>query len=353
MVIAAPPARCRVTALACPRCGGTPVFEGTPGRLARCSSCGVLGRIDDPEGTGRVLVEPSLAPAVAADRLAGELARRGETDPLSLHGTELLYVPFWRIETLLVGRVRGRRVRREKVLEQVWLEDGQVAWHHREKVTGEEVVDQEVQRVHVAIVSACPLEEHGLPTLDRHRQMGANLALDHRLEALGRLVPFDPAVRKRATVLDPLVPRPVAVEEAAALRVGWIDGLARELLPGAQVETVVLAEDVLLTWYPLVLCRFRVGHRRGSALVDAVTGHVAAVRLPPRDTLPLDLRLVGTVALGTTWLVGSLARLAFLPPAWLSGPGAADLRARLLFAAGLVGLGVAAGLRSLLKQLEA
>ncbi len=352
MVTAAPPAPPRATALSCPRCGGTPVFEGTPGRLARCSSCGVLGRIDDPEGSGRVLVEPTLAPAVAADRLGRELAGRGETDPLSLHGTELLYVPFWRIETLLVGRLRGRRVRREKVLEQVWLEDGQVTWTQRERESGEEEVDQEVQRVHVAVISACPLEELGLPTLDRDRQMGAGLALDRRLASLGRLVPFDPAVRKRATVLDPLVPRPVALEEAAALRAGWIDGLTGDLLPGARVETVTLGEDVLLTWYPLVFCRFRLGRRRGTALVDAVTGHLSALRLPPRDTLPLDLRLVGSVALGTTWLVGSLARLALLPPTWLTGPGAAELRARFLLGAGLLGVGVAAGIRSLVKQLE-
>ena len=61
-----------LAAIRCPRCGGTPEPSGAPGRLARCGSCGTLGRIEDPGGGQQRVVVDASVDADFAERAARE-----------------------------------------------------------------------------------------------------------------------------------------------------------------------------------------------------------------------------------------------------------------------------------------
>jgi len=217
-------------ALSCPRCGGSPDPEGGPGLLARCASCGVLGRIEGDEAHGQVVVPATLAAGDALDRLAAVLSERALGE-LAVERHELVYVPYWRIETTLAGRIEGERRVVVEEIKQVFDEQGARRPIVRRRDDGIEKVVKEVQELHVALVSACPLEEFGLPALDRKRQMAGELGVRRRADLLGPLVVFTPALREAATVLDPIVGRERAQEEARAIVARRAEGLAAGLEP--------------------------------------------------------------------------------------------------------------------------
>jgi len=227
-----------------------------------------------------------------------------------LLGSELLYVPFWRITTVLVGRVEGTRERREKTLEKVTLDNGQTFYAWKVRDCGVERVDRELEKVHVTLVTGCPLDELGLPTLGRHRQTGLDLPLHQPLESLGTVSLFDSAVRDGAEVLDPLVGRPQAEREAAALVEAYRSGLGSGMTGVANVETAVLDRSVLLVFYPLHHVRFTHGGRHGSAIVDAVRGVVASLDVPADPSSTLARRTRALAALGIAFVLGALARAA-------------------------------------------
>jgi hypothetical protein len=322
-------------ALTCPRCGGTPDPEAGPGLLARCASCGVLGRIEGDPSQGRVVVRAALSAGEALDRLAAALAERGSGPP-AIERHELVFVPYWRVETTLAGRIEGERRVVVEELRQAFDEQGARRPIVRRREDGTEAVVREIQEVQVALVSACPLEEFGLPALDRQRQMTGELGVRRRADLMGPLAVFTPALRDAATVLDPIVGRERALDEARAIVARREEGLAAGLLPGAVVEIERLGEEAALLFYPVRLSWFRVAGRPGQAAFDASTGALVSLRTAEPFAAALHRRALGLAALAAGFAVGSLLRLAALPPPILAGAG---LEARIALAALALGAG--------------
>ncbi len=337
----APP---RVEAVACPRCGGSPDPEGGSGLLARCTDCGVLGRIEDAQGSGRLVALPAVDAELAARAVDRALAARDLAGAFRLHDSEVVFAPFWRVRSLLAGHLAGQRRRTKKMLERTTLENGATIFEWSEHDDGLEPVKKEIQRDHMAVISACPLEEFGVPTLDGRRQGSDGLGAGAPLSRLGVVQVFHPDIRRQGTVLDPLLRREEAEAEAEALLARVRDGLGAGLVE-AKVETSVLAREVTLLFYPLYLLRFQIGQLRGSAAVDAVRGRVIGLRLPAGNSRLHDRRLLLAASLAAGCLSAAMARLALLPPELLADATASGLRLRLLLAA-LAAAGVGfAGLR--------
>lgn len=323
----------RQQAVSCPRCGGVPDPAGGSGYLARCRSCGVLGRIHDPEGRQRLAVMAAITPEFAA--------RSVEQDSggsrIDVEGCELVFVPFWRVSSLIVGSVRGQRRRTRKSLERLPTDSGQSLYQWVERDDGTEDVDEDAERHHVAVVSACPLDELGVPTLDRYRQGAGRLGVRRPLDRLGEVVPFEASLRRRGTVLDPIVTAAQASEEADALVEQQERGFAGDLLPGARVDATVIARDRVLLFYPLYMVRFRRAGVPCDGIVDGVSGKVVSHSSPETSDASHDRRLVSLAGLLAGLFAGSLSRLALWSPPWISGAEAGGVRAGLLLlAAGVV-----------------
>lgn len=339
-------------ALSCPRCGGSPDPEGGPGLLARCGHCGVLGRIDDDEGRNRLVVMPGVSAESSVLSLERGLHERGVSGTPRVIACETVFLPYWRVTTTLAGRLSGERPRVAKVIERTYTDEGAAVMVARERDDGVEQVKREIERLHVALVAACPMEELGVPTLDSKRQMPGALRVNRPLEQMGEIVVFHPALRRQGTFLDPLVPRHAAIEEARVVRDGFIQGLTAGMLAGARAEIEILSHDTSLIFYPMHAIRFESSGVRGTAASDATNGTLVSIRMPLASTSHADRRFLGLLALALGGVSGSLAHLALLPPALLASPDAIGLRVRL--AAGAAALLVASmmGLRSIVRRLE-
>lgn len=337
-------------ALSCPRCGGVPNPEGGPGQLARCSSCGVLGRIEDDEGRHRLVVMPAVNAASSVQAIQHALAERGFAQHARVTGCETLFVPYWRLATTLAGRLEGERTRRTKVIERVYTDEGSPVMVTSERDGGLETVRREIERQHLAYIAACPLEELGIPTLDRQRQMAGALRVHRPLDQMGEVVVFHPGLRKLGAFLDPLVGMRDAVAEGEILLGHYTAGLTTGMEPGATLDMEIVGRDVTLLFYPVHTVRFEIEGLRGAAVTDATTGEIVSLRLPERAEPAADRRFVGVLALGLGALSGSLVRLALLPPALIAGPDAAGLRLRVLIAALALGGASLAGLWSLVRR---
>lgn len=331
-----PAASAPVLAVTCPRCGGVPDPAGGAGRLARCRSCGVLGRLDDPVGRQRLAVLPAVDHAFAERTV--EEGCPGGVDRFEAH--ELMFVPFWRVHSLIVGSVRGERRRTRKNLERIPGENGQTLYQWVERDDGTEPVSEDVERHHLAVVSACPMDELGIPTLDRFRQGAGSLGVKRPLDRLGEVIPCEPSLREQGTVLDPIVGAGQADAEADALVAQLERGFSAGLLPGAEVRARVIARDRLLLFHPVHLLRF--GQRRGSgdAVVDAVSGKLVSLRATAEAGTVHDRRLGAVTGLLAGLASGSLTHLALWAPGWIPGAEQASLRAGLLVcAAGVAAAG--------------
>ena len=338
-----------IAPLACPRCGGTPDPEGAAGQLARCESCGVLGRIEDARGGPALAALPEIEPDALAARIAERAAADGQPAP-QVDSAELIFVPFWRAESVLVGRVRGQRAREKTVLERDIAEDGRASYVQRRVEGAPEDVSREVQRVQVALVSACPLDEMGLPTLDRRRQRVPGLAVG-RKEGRGRkLILFHPDLRQRGVVLDPFVPRRRAEAEVDAVMAAARDGLTGGLLPGAEAEAVELTREMGLVYHPLYFARLSRGGARGTAAIDAVSGEVVSCDISPVSVRALERRLLSLGAAVAGLAGGALARAGLFMQAARYDIAASRLRTVVVAVAILVAAGV--GLVRLARAME-
>lgn len=322
------------SALACPRCGGSPDPEGGPGLLARCRSCGVLGTIAGGHVRGRVVVSSRVTAQEALAKITRALEGNGESSgaEVAFERHELVYVPYWRIETVLVGRIEGERSVVIEEIRQAFDEQGARRPIVRRRDDGVERVVKEVQEVHVAVVSACPLEEFGLPALDSRRQMPGELGVRRRTDLLGPLTVFDQSLRETATVLDPILSRERALAEADVIVAHRREGLRAGLLPGASIEIEEIDREVSLLFYPVWLSWFRAGGRSGQGAVDGSTGVLVSLRPGPSLTAATSRRALGLAALTCGLVVGSVLRVAFFPP-----PLLADLEAQ-LFLAGIAAM---------------
>ena len=323
----------RPQAVSCPRCGGVPDPAGGSGYLARCRSCGVLGRIHDPEGRQRLAVLPAIDRSFAARSVEQDAGGSG----IDVDACELVFVPFWRLSSLIVGSVQGQRRRTRKSLERMPNDNGQTLYQWVERDDGAEDVDEDAERHHVTVVSGCPLDELGIPTLDRYRQGAGRLGVRRALDRLGEVVVFEASLRDRGTVLDPIVTAGQASEEADALVEQQQRGFAGGLLPGAQVDATVIARDRVLFFYPVYLVRFRRAGLPGDAVVDGVSGKVVSRSSPETSEACHDRRLLSLLGLLAGLLAGSLAHVALWTPSWIYGAEATGVRAGLLLlAAGIV-----------------
>lgn len=335
-------ARCRVVvesdsavvdsalAVSCPRCGGVPDPEGGPGHLARCRQCGILGRLHDPLSRQRLVARRCLDLDAALSVLGKSAVPNGEPGP-GLLSSELLYVPFWRTEAIVAGRVRGQRERLERDVERVIDDQGLARYTTRRETGPPQEIDHEVQRMHTVFVSACPLTELGLPLLDHHRQQPGALALPQSPNGSVVFDVFSPSLRDDATVLDSLVPEHVASAEAALVLSALSAGITSSLLPGAQAHTEILHNETTLIFWPVWHLRFAVGATRGEALIDGVGGGAIAVRLVEANSHNLFAkRLFGLIALSAGLFCGAIMRLSLAPPSWLAGEEEGSARLKLL-----------------------
>jgi hypothetical protein len=346
----AAPAAVAERAVTCPRCGGAPDPAGGSGRLARCRSCGVLGRIHDPDGRQRLAALPAIDRGFAMQALRDHAADQGG-GKLSIRGCELVFVPYWRLHSVIVGHVKGERRRVRKTLERITGDNGQSFYQWIERDDGSEPVTRDVERHHVALVAACPLDEYGIPTLDRFRQGAGRLGVKRPLHRLGEVVPFQPSLRQLGSVLDPIVTGARADAEADALVDQQRKGFAGDLLPGARVDATVIARDRMLLFYPVYVLRCERGGAAGRAVVDGISGHVVSLRGAGPSEAPQDRRLFSLAGLAAGLLAGSLVQLALAPAPWLAGVEARGLRfGLLLVAAGLLA-GAWLGGRELAKLL--
>lgn len=324
-------------AITCPRCGGVPDPEGGPGYLARCTSCGVLGRIEDPSGGQRLAVFPTCDAGTLLPHLARALREKGFLDS-HLHTQELLFVPFWRFEAQLAGQVQGEREVREWKIHKETTEEGSFSYIRvEERFKDKERVRREIQKTLLAHVSACPLDEMGLPTLDSKRQSVEGLGLRRPFRRMGNVAPFHPGLHATGIVLDPLVPLSKAEEEVQVFLDHVEKSLAADLLPGATIDAAVIGREATLVYYPVMSLRFSCSGGQGAALFDANTADLIALSVPGRPPLTPERRLVGLCGLAAGVIAGSLMRLALLPPPWMSSPAGGPWQVRLL----VLGLAIA------------
>lgn len=334
-------------AVSCPRCGGVPDPEGGPGHLARCRQCGVLGRLHDSESRQRLVARRLLELDAALAALVDSFGPSSGRAP-QLMSSELLYVPLWRTEAIVVGRMRGQRARIERDVERM-IDDEGVAYYAARRESGPpREIDQEVQRRHTIFVSACPLTELGLPLLDRHRQQPGALGLKPAHDGRVALDLFAPGLRDDATVLDPLVTEDEGRAEATLVVQALSAGVTSSLLPGAEAHTEILHCETTLLYWPVWHLRFACDGRRGDALIDAVGGGVVSMRLAATKTRQLlAKRLFGLIALSLGLFCGGVMHVSVAPPPWLAGNEAGSMRLRLL----CVGAGAAFASWRLLKYL--
>lgn len=316
-------------ALTCARCGGELDPDGGPGLLARCVHCHVLGRIDDPEGRQRLVVRPVIDDEAARQAALSLLRHHGFREAPSRLQLERLLVPFWRVETLLLGQLEGERETVERVLRRNYDDDGTVHYRIEQRHRERRNVSEEVQRLHVALVSACPLTELGVPLLDSRRQIHEPLDFDAAWTKPAALTVFSPELRTTATVLDPLITRRAAEAEADQLVTAMVGGLTSDLVAGAEARGEVLHRDASLLYYPLTYCRFELRRQPAYVMVDGTTGRAISYALPAssadRDR-QVEQRLFALGGLMAGSVVGGLLHLGLIGPAL----GAASVAALLL-----------------------
>lgn len=338
-----------VLALSCPRCAGALDPEAGPGLLARCESCGVLARIEDESGLSRLAVMPAIDRDFAWQVTTEEARRKDGGADLRFVSSKMLFVPYWRIDSLIVGRVEGRRPRTRNVIERDFMPDGSSTVRTRQITDGFDDVEREIQKHLVFAIAACPLEELGLATLDRQRQDAQGLGIKQPLDRIGNLVHYSTRLREYGTVLDPLIQKQQALSHAEDLLSSYTSGLTRGLVD-ARIDTAVIDRHFEVIYYPVISLTFHVARRPARAVVDAVTGKVVSITLPEAVREWNDRRFVTLVALGAGWISGSLAHLAAFPPKILEG--SEDGRSFLFAAAAGAIFASIAGLATLVSQVK-
>jgi len=335
--------------LLCPRCAGeVSVLEGA--RLGRCERCGVALRIQSADRLLRYILAPSLEARGAGERVRA-LLRSPDGSPEAagaavLQGVDLLFVPYWRFQATVIGRLRGTREVRRPYPEAAETPASAPAWFGaaREQVRLE-AVDKPIREIWRATLSACPVEDLGIPLLTAQRQRSAGMEVTRPLDGLPGLRFFDPSWSASGTLLDVMVPLESARRDAEELFRSYVETRGFDL-EGRELVTHRLQERAFLIYYPVHLVRFHCRGRRYRAALDARTGRVIQACLPPQLRMPL-LGLLGGTALAAVATAAPL-RLLLLPP-----EGFADLRGLLasprlwgvaaVVAAGLVAAGRAAG----------
>jgi hypothetical protein len=331
----------------CPRCGGAVgVREGS--RLGRCSHCRapLLARCAD--GDLRYALRPSLDAAGAGERVRallrgpdvpGDLARRAV-----LQGIELFFVPYWRFQSTIVGRLRGTRQVRRRGLEALEGEEpGRTRFFRSDReLTRTEQVDAPIREIWRATLSACPVDDLGVPTLSPLRQRSAGMLVTRHLGAIPGMTFFDASLFHLGKVLDVMVPREAALAQAEALLRRFLDTRGFDV-EGKDLRVLRLQDRTYLLYYPVFVVRFRYRGRVYRATIDGHHGGVIHAHLPGDSRHALGAVL--GVTLGAALVTAAPLRLVLFPPEGLEDLAGLARDPRLWIATAAVAAGLAAAAR--------
>lgn len=256
-----------VQGLRCPSCGGpVPVEEGRT--LTRCGGCEVSLVVEGMEGHPRYYVPNEIEAPEAYAILAKwwrqwghafDLRRRAE-----LEEAFLVYLPFWRVRTKIMGWVFGEKKHKSKNGEH---------WVHQEK---------EILMRGDLTVPACAIQEFGVRSVDLQGDEVRPLDLE--------------AMERDGMVFQAVFPADQAVRDAESMMEHEVEkrhGLDR--ISYQNVKTV--SQRVSLVYYPLWVMRYRYAGRTYQAMVDGEGRKVIYGRAPGNDLYRACL-LVGSMALG-------------------------------------------------------
>jgi len=306
----------------CPRCGGgLGVREGS--RIGRCAHCGTSFLARFPGDEPRYLLPPAqderaLGARVRALLRSGELPR-DLPRRASLLSSDLLLVPYWRIQATVVGRLRGTREVRRAVHEPDLEADAArfPLYGGKSRVVRIEEVDKPIREIWGATLSACPADDLGIPTLSPLRQRSAGMLVTRKLGSLPGLRFFDRTAFDQGKVLDVMVPRRAAEEGAEALFRRFIETRGFDV-DGRRIRYLRLQRRCYLLYYPVQVVRFRYRQRLYRVVLDAHQGSVIHAQLPIASTQ--TLALVMSLLFGGAALTALPLRLVLSPP-----PGMAEL----------------------------
>jgi len=332
-------ARADVEALGCAKCGGAlEVRESAV--LFRCAYCGTCHLASSVGGEARLVVPARIGRTEAERTVRGRFSDPSCPADLSASATriasELLYVPFWRFRATFVGSVHGTKeiVSRRPIRTFHGSEEGGGGFViETEPVrVGEETVDEELQQIWRATVSACPLEDLGIPSLSSRRQLAGGLA---RLTAGAGDLPGLALLGSNprgGTLLDPMIPIEEARREADRLFERFVETRGAELRD-REIAFERLQDRCSLLFYPVYRIRFQYRRRLYEGVVDGIEGRLVRAVLPASRagelrTLVLLAGAGGAVTgLVLRWILRELTRPGGLDAPALSGAALVTLAA--------------------------
>ncbi len=256
-----------VQGLRCPSCGG-PVSVEEGRTLARCGGCGVSLLVEGMEGHPRYYVPNLINKSEAHQILAKWWRKWGHAADLRrravLEDAFLVYLPFWRVQSKVMGWVFGQQEEPSK--------------------KGKRLVNREKEILLTGdfTAPACAIQEFGIRSVclvgDEIRPLD--------LESMER----------EGMVFQPVFPADEAVHRAEERMERQVAGSHRlDVITYENVKTV--AQRVCLLYYPLWVMRYRYGERTYQVLIDGEGRKVLSGRAPGNDLVRACL-LVGCMGLG-------------------------------------------------------
>lgn len=126
-------------AIICPNCGGNAALaEGS--RVVHCRYCNQKSLASNPLGYPTLYLPPQISPEDARLIAQKYILPEAEVEivPLTFHQTQLLYVPFWRVQARIIGWVSGQAPMKREVIEESEEAEGSTYTHTRIVHTGGE-----------------------------------------------------------------------------------------------------------------------------------------------------------------------------------------------------------------------
>jgi hypothetical protein len=305
-----------LAALSCPRCGGeVSVREGA--RLGRCRRCDVALLARAPDRLLRYALRPSRDERSAADAvrslLAGPDGNPAAASLAVFERVDTVFVPYWRFQATVIGRLRGvREVRRRVVGDDEGAVDAPPWLEPVRQDVRQEPVDKPIREIWRATLSASPADDLGVPLLTARRQRSGAMGVTRAVDGLAGLGFFDGSLFELGTVLDVMIPLEQARREAEAIFASYVATRGFDL-DDREVTSMRIQPRTFLLYYPVQVVRYRVRGRSYRATLDARTGEVV------QAVLPADLQGPLRAALAAAALAGLAASV---PLRWLLWPSA-------------------------------